>query len=216
MSRPMILVPTEFELAHLRPQLMQIVESVAGSTAVCGFGPIASGIRTTQLLAHHKPDSVILIGIAGAFSPKAVIGTADIYSTIGCYGIGAGSGSDFKTASELGWDQWTDPDSGESCRDTILFGRGRNSINSNEPMLLTVCSASASPTDVAHRLRKFPHAVAEDMEAFSVAVACHMAKVPLTVIRGISNMAGDRDKANWNVAAALEAAAGLAASRIST
>jgi futalosine hydrolase len=54
------------------------------------------------------------------------------------------------------------------------------------------------------------------MEAFSVALACRMAKVPLTVIRGISNMAGDRDKANWNVTGALEAAAELVALRIST
>lgn len=216
MQRPLILVPTEYELAHLRPRLMQVMESVGGSIAVCGFGPIASGILTTQLLAHHKPVSVILLGIAGAFNPKAMTGTADIYSSIGCYGIGAGSGSDFKTANELGWDQWTDVVSGESCRDTILCGRGCHSINSNEPMLLTVCSASASPTDVAQRLGKFPYAVAEDMEAFSVALACRMARIPLTVIRGISNIAGDRDKANWNVAAALDAAAELAASRIST
>lgn len=81
--------------------------------------------------------------------------------------------------------------------------------DSTRLMLLTVCSASGSREDVADRLRKFPHAVAEDMEAFSVALACRMAKVPLTVIRGISNMAGDRDKANWNVTGALEAAAEL-------
>jgi futalosine hydrolase len=81
-------------------------------------------------------------------------------------------------------------------------------------MLLTVCAASANAVDVADRLRRFPLAVAEDMEAFSVAVACRMAQIPLAVIRGISNMAGDRDKANWNVAAALEAAANLTISRI--
>ena len=83
-------------------------------------------------------------------------------------------------------------------------------------MLLTVCAASGSTDDVAHRLNKFPQAVAEDMEAFSVALACRMARIPLTVIRGISNMAGDRDKTNWNVAEALEAAAELAALRIAT
>jgi futalosine hydrolase len=34
-----------------------------------------------------------------------------------------------------------------------------------------------------------------------------MANVPLTVIRGISNLAGDRNKAQWNVDAALKAVA---------
>jgi futalosine hydrolase len=43
-----------------------------------------------------------------------------------------------------------------------------------------------------------------------VALACRLAGVPLTIIRGISNTAGDRDHARWRVPEALAAAAGLA------
>jgi futalosine hydrolase len=52
--------------------------------------------------------------------------------------------------------------------------------------------------------------VAEDMEGFAVAMACRLRGVPLDIVRGISNTAGDRDASRWQVAAALEAAGRLA------
>jgi futalosine hydrolase len=53
--------------------------------------------------------------------------------------------------------------------------------------------------------------VAEDMEGFAVALACRLVGVPLDIVRGISNDAGDRDKVRWQVPQALRAAADLAA-----
>ena len=60
------------------------------------------------------------------------------------------------------------------------------------------------------RLAKHPEAAAEDMEGFGVAVSCVLADVPLQIIRGISNRAGDRDKRHWDIEGALHAAAALA------
>ena len=45
------------------------------------------------------------------------------------------------------------------------------------------------------------------MEGFSVAIAAAMAGVPLMIVRGISNIAGDRDKSRWRIVDALNAAA---------
>ena len=216
MTRLLILIPTDFELQKLQPLLAESVARADGVMLTCGFGPIVAGIRTTQLLALYKPRAVVLVGIAGVLGPQLPIGTATTFSQIACYGIGAGSGLSFETASELGWPQWTDPEFGQSFGDVIETAIESDPHAPAGSMLLTVCAASGCTDDVAHRLRKFPQAVAEDMEAFSVALACRMARVPFTVIRGISNMAGDRDKANWNVTGALEAAAELAALRIST
>jgi futalosine hydrolase len=77
--------------------------------------------------------------------------------------------------------------------------------------MLSACSAAAGADDVRSRLRLHPDAVAEDMEGFAVAAACRLAGVPLDVVRGISNTAGDRDTARWQVEAACRAAADLAA-----
>ena len=51
-----------------------------------------------------------------------------------------------------------------------------------------------------------PEAVAEEMEAFAVALAALRFGVRLTVVRGISNVAGDRDQSRWRLREALTAA----------
>ena len=72
--------------------------------------------------------------------------------------------------------------------------------------LLSVAAASGSRYEAAQRARAHPDALAEEMEAFSVALAARLAGMPLTVIRGIANVAGDRDTTRWRTAEALAAA----------
>jgi futalosine hydrolase len=142
------------------------------------------------------------MGIAGALLPELGIGQAREFSEAVCYGIGAGTGSGFVTAQKLGWAQWQGSKSEESLSDTIRFGdRGKKNANelSGPLQLLTCCAASACQEDVRMRRDAFPEAMAEDMEGYSVAVACHFAAIPLRVVRGISNLAGDRDKSRWRV-----------------
>jgi len=49
--------------------------------------------------------------------------------------------------------------------------------------------------------------IAEDMEGFGVALACRLHCIPLATVRGLSNVAGDRRHAGWEVERALRAAA---------
>ena len=102
-------------------------------------------------------------------------------------------------ASELGWRQWPEE---PLISDSIQLNDG-----DSEPCfpLLSCCSASANENDVQLRLKKYPSAVAEDMEGFSVAAACRFAGLPLRIVRGISNRAGDRNKENWQVHQAMSA-----------
>lgn len=217
MTRVLLLVPTAFELRLLQPRIENLVSDTRNVVANCGFGSIAAGINTVRLLQQHQPRRVILAGIAGTFLERLAIGTAAAFSQIGCYGIGAGSGSSFRTASELGWNQWSESDqmnrSGIECHgDVITLGSSHQGsaplVDHNlGMMLLTVCAASADEADAAEKLRLFPNAAAEDMEAWSVAMACSLHGTPLTVIRGISNVAGVRDKSHWNTQGALAAVA---------
>ena len=118
-----------------------------------------------------------------------------------CHGVGVGSGQEFTSAAELGWQQ------GEAVDDRIACAAGSSTGLNGD--LLTVCSAAANLADATSRFKKNPTAIGEDMEAFGVAMACQMNGIACEVIRGFSNVAGDRDKANWRIDQALTAAADL-------
>jgi len=73
-------------------------------------------------------------------------------------------------------------------------------------LLLTVSAPSSSAAEAAARRERFPDASLEDMEGFGVAVACALARVPLTIVRGVSNVAGDPAHERWRIREALAAA----------
>ena len=186
------LTPTRLEQRVLADEGMP-------DTLVCGFGLAAAGAVAATLIARHRPDSVGLIGIAGALSPEAVIGQAYEFGIVRCDGIGAGQGDAFQSARQMGWSHW---EADEMIGDQIVIARLQN-------CLLSVAAASGDRTKAHQRRQSFEESdtvIAEDMEAFSVAIACRVAGVPLRVVRGISNVAGDREVSGWCIGPALSAA----------
>jgi futalosine hydrolase len=219
MPRHLILVPTEMERRSLGPFLAAAAPP-GSHMALCGFGPVAAAARTAHLLAEHSPDRVLLVGIAGRLDDRLAVGAAYRFDRVACYGVGAGSGSDFVPAGRLGWHQWPGEADGTTAGRRgqigdeigILMSPGADTVAGGERahFLLTVCAAAASAEDVRFRKQAFPLAAAEDMEGFAVAFACQLRGVPVDIVRGISNTAGDRNTSGWQVAAAVEAASRLA------
>ena len=219
MPRHLILVPTEMERRILAPILAPVMAQGC-HLALCGFGPVAAAARTAQLLAEHAPERVLLVGIAGRLDDRLAVGAAYEFERVACYGVGAGSGGEFVPAGAMGWQQWpgdadgTSPHGGDQIGDEIsnLMSRtaGGDDGGGRAGLLLTVCAAAASAEEVRLRRETFPAAAAEDMEGFAVAFACRLRGVPVGIIRGISNSAGDRDTSRWLVSAAVEAAGRLA------
>lgn len=202
----LVLVPTEFERKQLEPLLRETLESTAARMEPCGFGPIVSAARTAELIAKYRPSRVLLIGIAGTLSDELSVTDATSFSQVACDGIGAGSGASFTSAESMGWSQWPGNENSAAIDHTIVIANSRDTDNG----LLTVCSASASEAEAESRRQRFTDVVAEDMEGFAVAAACALAGTKLEIVRGISNKAGDRNKANWDVSGSLQAAAELA------
>lgn len=204
MSLTLLLVPTDLERRGLA-----LAQCSGTPVELCGFGPVAAAARAAGLLAEHRPDRVILVGIAGRLDPHVAVGAAYQFTDVACFGVGAGSAEGFLPAGGMGWPQWPgDPASPDAAIGDVL-PLAALSAAPTAGQLLTACAASASEHDVTIRRRFFPSAVAEDMEGFGVAMACRLAGVPLTIIRGISNTAGDRDTSGWQISAALRAAGRL-------
>jgi futalosine hydrolase len=217
MGFTLTLVPTELERRQLPAT---ITDATGGHTAceLCGFGPIVAAARTAQLIAHYRPSKVILLGIAGGLHPGATVGKAYAFTLVRCDGIGIGEGGKFVPSSKIGFAQWnqSDNDSAKpqlpeafSIDDQLQLCQDTFDADSLAGELLTVCAASSSLGEAQSRRTRYPNAWAEDMEAFGVAAACGLHSVPLTAIRGISNVAGDRDKGNWQIATALHSASAL-------
>ncbi len=202
----LLLVPTEHERSTLVNAWKRGGFPGSIHLELCGFGPIVAGIRTTQLIQTHHPQHVCLLGIAGSLASHAIVGEAYMFKQVACYGVGVGCGEDFRPASSIEWSQWVDP----PIRDAIPAKAIDTFVAAGQ--LVTTCSASTDMADAKQKLTTFPDAVAEDMEAFSVAAACALAGISFSCIRGISNVAGDREKANWQVDQALAAAAQLLSS----
>lgn len=192
---PLVLVPTERE----RQGLAAAAGRAAWTTRLelAGFGPVAAAARTATLLAHRRPPRVLLVGLAGALDPeRARPGQALAFGRVTLEGVGAGEGEGFLSAGQMGFpllDAAAGPSGpvGEELDLVVPDGLPENQY------LLTVCAASGNPLQAGRRRARHPDAVAEDMESFGVALACTLAGIPLTVVRGISNRSGDRERGNW-------------------
>ena len=206
----LILVPTEMELEKLEASLPEF-SSRSLALQLCGFGPIAAAARAASLISRYQPERVMLIGIAGTFRPdECPIGSAQRFEETICDGVGVGSGDEHQSAAKLGWLQFSGGDAEPKLSDTIRLDSSFVSGMPPAGALLTCCSASASKQDAAWRRQRFPHAMAEDMEGYGVAMACSLSRVPLQIVRGISNEVGDRDIDRWKVSEAISSAAQLA------
>ena len=202
----LILIPTHLEAIVIRTMVPDSLTQPA-FVELCGFGPIAAAARTAALIAEHQPRRVLLAGIAGSYDDRFPLGSARQFGSVGCYGIGAGAGNEFQTAEDLGWNHFHDRETGATIGDVLPLSANSQSAG----RLLTVCAAAAGSAEVSQRRKRFPDAVAEDMEGFAVAAACKLAGIELSVVRGISNRAGDRNLSNWQIKPALNAAGKLMA-----
>jgi futalosine hydrolase len=207
----LVLVPTEFERKKIRQILARNSNDDVKEVPIslCGFGPISAAARTMQLLANQAPQQVVLIGIAGTYhqySGRHPVGSATEFDNVICDGIGVDSEDQFQSAATLGWHQWAGEGDNRKIGDSIALKNQVGNEASESCDLLTVCSGSARQAQAKRRFERYPTIVGEDMEAFGVAMACKMLGLQLRVIRGFSNLAGGRDKTNWRIDDALEAA----------
>lgn len=189
----LLLVPTAREADLLYP------DAPACPLEVIGFGPVEAAVGAMAAIAAHPTEAaggVWLVGAAGAYDPdRHPIGTAIVAGSVRCHGVGVGEGAGHRGAAELGWTASTsislDGDGGE---------------------LLTVTSAAGTPDEAGERRRRYPAAVAEEMEGYAVALAAARSRVALTIVRGVSNVAGVR--AGWELERGLAAARAVIDERV--
>jgi futalosine hydrolase len=211
-----VLVPTERERQHLAAQPGFAVDAPC---ELCGFGPVAAAAHTATVIARHRPDRVVLLGIAGTYDTVALpVESAAVFGSVTMHGVGVGAGAGFISAAALGFHHWREdqhppPDVDELSLSIPVAAAVGPLLAST---LLTCCTASADTAEANLRRRQHPNVTAEDMEGYGVALACRLAEVPLAIARGISNEVGDRGVTRWRIREALDAAWIIASDLIRT
>lgn len=210
-ERALLLVPTPLEWRHLEPLLAaKLTRSPHWQVQSCGFGPIAAAATTARLLAEDRPSQVCLVGIAGRYSNALRIGEAYWFRHVCQDGVGVGQANQYQSMSDLGWlplETMRSLDNVDRLPVQLPEHRDLEDAPVAPGWLISVACVSRDPSESRRRQERYADAVAEDMEGYAVALACREAGVPLSILRGISNDAGDRDHAHWKIATALAAVA---------
>ena len=187
----------------------------------CGFGLAASGVGAlASMIAHgavippRDPQATgggalrraVLVGISGTFDPeRAPVGTVVVGTDVICEGIGAGTGPGYVSAATMGWSQGHARSWLPAVGDRVALAVPDALRGLVAGPILSVAAASG---DVAHRddrAARHPDAVVEEMEGYAVTLAARLCGVELTIVRGVSDLVGDRNPANWEVAKAMSA-----------
>ncbi len=214
-----VLIPTPFERGFVEPILragldLLGITNTSWHIECCGFGLVAAAARTAQTISVHQPKRLLLVGIAGTLHRSVSIGSAYAFQSVTCHGIGVGDAlsPQHLSANDLGWSHSESADGTCKISDTIdlMMPKREIAMEKRTGRLISVTSAAADEREVSLRRIRFPDAVAEDMEGFGVALAASLAALPLSIIRGISNEAGNRQHSTWQVEASLRSASTLA------
>lgn len=194
----LVLVPTEAERALLGALAR------AARVETCGFGPVAAAARTAALLARLAPTRVLLVGIAGSYDlARAPLESARVFTRVELDGLGVATERGFLGPRELGFPQLPADGSHAALFDALPLA---GPAGSGAALLVTAPTASADARERDARLARRPAALAEDMEAFGVALAAREFGVACAVVRGISNAVGVRERGQWRVPGALASA----------
>jgi futalosine hydrolase len=171
---------------------------------VLGIGVVSTALALGSFLSSEQPEAIVMVGSAGALPGSGlgvgdlVIAESEILSEIGALqapGIG-----DPEPLRLPGLSQEIPFDAGLSAH---LVSAAEQAGGAARGKLLTVVGVSARPEQAAARADRF-QALAENMEGYGLALAGRHFNVKTAEIRGISNVAGDRDKTRWDFKTALD------------
>jgi len=153
-----------------------------------GIGKVNAAISTTILLNHYNPDYVINTGSAGGFHTDLEVGDIVISSSVCHHDV---------DVTPFGYDLGQVPGM-PACflPDEKLVKAAQHSIEElgevvhMHGLIATGDRFMHQPEDVTNTRDNFPEMIACEMEAASVAQACHTFEKPFVIIRSLSDIAG--------------------------
>jgi len=171
-----------------------------------GVGKVNAAHSVTILMERLPLNFVILCGVGGAY-PDSGLETGDIaIASKEIYGD-EGVFASLKGMREIGFPllrkgrkEYFNEFTLDRCliKKAMLSGQSLRHMNIHKGPFITLSSVSGSYKRAIELKRRF-NAICENMEGAAIAHVCAIYKTPMLEIRGISNMAGIRDKKRWDI-----------------
>jgi nucleoside phosphorylase len=179
------------ELAHLRKSLSHFPVRVRPKVtlATVGVGLVEAGIATARLLDAHQPRAVLLVGTAGVYPGQAaelVVASAAIAGRICLLPQILPGQHAFLPALVP-----TEARSAPALARALRKATGLPSADVACPVGITATKRAATSA------AELSGCALENLEAFAVARAAAVAKVPFAAILGIANHVGPGGHREW-------------------
>lgn len=163
----------------------------------CGVGPVEAAAATARKLASGAYACAINAGIAGVFRGRGGVGDAFVVVTESLAGLGieGGIALTLPDGVTLVTEERADHALAARIRESLAVSDGAPHIRIGRG--LTVAEVTSTDATAAKHAARYGADV-ESMEGFAVLRAAALAGVPALELRGISNIVGDRTRAEWN------------------
>lgn len=165
-----------------------------------GMGAVAMATTLSALMPEIRPDFFLLVGCGGGFLEA---GMRPLHIAVASEEIAPQLG--VEEVSGAGLPQPLDSLDNRIGLDTEISRQACHVLSQafwGSPTLygsfVTVSTITANEK-TAHQYYQTYEAIVENMEGFGAAYVCKVFGVPMVEIRCVSNVVGDRNKANWKL-----------------
>ena len=167
---------------------------------ISGVGAYATQYSLHEYCVRHEPEGIVCAGIAGSFSEQYEIGQA-LSVHRDCFAdVGVQNETDFQSMFDM---NLANPNRAPFINSWLPIECALLHHSLPHVSAITVNSITASAAQRELWKKKYNPAV-ETMEGAAVHYVALQQNIPCLHLRAISNMAGERDKAKWNTALALQ------------
>lgn len=193
-----VIVAMGKELKLLRPLIERqsetelngfcFIEGKIGSHDVvvmqCGIGKVNSAIGTLSMIDNFTPDLIINTGVAGGADYTMRVLDLLVADGIAYHDVWCGPGTEYGAAS--GYPRIMRPE-------PKILDVARQYLKGDKVKYGLICSGDkfiSTAEEVKKIKSDFTEALAVDMESASIAQVCHLKRVPVAILRVISDTPG--------------------------
>ena len=150
----------------------------------CGIGKTNAAVGTTELIRHYHPDCIISTGVAGGVGSQVRVMDVVVGAQLAYHDVWCGEGNEYGQVQGL---------PARFATDGPLY---QKALSLEVPTRLhggLICTGDQFITagqELDTILRRFPDALAVDMESAAIAQVCHLYQVPFLSFRIISDTPG--------------------------